>query len=317
MTAVTVGVALAFAGCGHGSSAAQRASAKRSSPVVVRARLTRWLLPAPVTGEVALASQGRLLVIGGLDSSGSSGDGVVSIDPATGDVRTQGSLAQPTHDAAGAVLGRSAFVFGGGEATSYSGVEELAPGRQAGLVGSLPAARSDLGAATIAGRVYLLGGYDGATLAADVLATGDGRRFHRIAGLPVPVRYPAVAAAGGRVFAFGGEGANGAATDAIQEVVPSSGRAKVVASLPIATDHAAAVGLGNRIYVLGGLVAGSPSRQITSFDPVTDRVKRLGRLPVAVADAAAVRSGAAGYLIGGLDAGQAPSSRVIRLTASN
>jgi hypothetical protein len=74
-----------------------------------------------VAGEVALAQRGRLLVIGGLDSSGASSESILALDPRTGDVRDRGALVQPTHDAAGAVLGGNAFVFGGGESSSYSG----------------------------------------------------------------------------------------------------------------------------------------------------------------------------------------------------
>jgi hypothetical protein len=267
-----------------------------------------------VAGEVALAQPGRLLVIGGLDSSGASSDSVLALDPRTGEVRDREALVQPTHDAAGAVLGGNAFLFGGGETSSYTGVEELTSGHSPELIGNLPTARSDLAATTIAGRAYVVGGYDGTTLASDVLATSDGRRFHPVAQLRVPVRYPAVATARSRLFVLGGETASSQSTDVVQEVDPRAGRTRIVASLPNPVDHAVAVAFGSRIYVLGGDVGGIASRQIVFFDPVVDRVRRIGQLPLAVADAAVVRSGAGAYLLGGLGGGQTPSSRAIRLT---
>jgi hypothetical protein len=312
--ALAIGAAFTLGACGSQRTARRQSPVKSHSTIGLRARLTPWRLPFPVAGEVALAQRGRLLVIGGLDSSGASSDSILALDPHSGEVRDRGTLVQPTHDAAGAVLGGIAFIFGGGESSSYSGVEELTPGNPAGLIGSLPTARSDLAAATIAGRAYVIGGYDGTTLASEVLATSDGRRFHPVAQLRVPVRYPAVAAARSRLFVFGGETTSGQSTDVIQEVDPRAGRTRVVASLATAIDHAAAVAFGDRIYVLGGDVAGIASRQIVFFDPVTDRVRRVSKLPLAVADAAVVRSGAGAYLLGGLGTGQTPSSRAIRLT---
>ena len=314
ITTLAIGAAFTLGACTGQRAVAPRSAVNSHSPIGLRTRSTPWRLPVPVAGEVALAQRGRLLVIGGLDSSGASSDRILALDPRTGGVRDRGTLVQPTHDAAGAVLGGNAFVFGGGESSSYSGVEELTPGNPPGLIGSLPTARSDLAATTSGGRAYVMGGYDGTTLASDVLATSDGRRFHPVAQLRVPVRYPAVAAARSRLFVFGGERTSGQSTDVVQEVVPRTGRTRIVASLPVATDHAAAVAFGDRIYVLGGNVGGIASRQIVFFDPVADRVRRLSQLPLAVADAAVVRSGASGYLLGGLGTGQTPSSRVIRLT---
>ena len=312
--ALAIGATLTVGACGGQRAASRESPVERHSTIGLRARSTPWRLPSPVAAEVALAQRGRLLVIGGLDPSGASNDSILALDPRTGEVRDREALVQPTHDAAGAVLGGHAFVFGGGESSSYSGVEKLTSGTSPQLIGSLPTARSDLAATTIAGRAYVVGGYDGTTLASDVLATSDGRRFHPVAQLRVPVRYPAVATARSRLFVFGGETASGQPTNVIQEVDPRAGRTRIVASLPTAIDHAAAVAFGDRIYVLGGDVAGFPSRQIIFFDPVAERVRRVGQLPLAVADAAVVRSGAGAYLLGGMGTGQTPSSRAIHLT---
>jgi len=305
--------ALAVSGCGAGSSAGRRVASGAAPPSRLQARLLAARLPVALAGESALASGGRLLVIGGLQSDGSSSDAIIALDPRTGASRQQGTLAQPTHDAAAASLGGHQLLFGGGQTASYSGVEEL--GAQGGrLVGSLPAPRSDLAAATVGARAYLLGGYDGATLASDVLATEDGRRFDRVARLPVPVRYPAVATLAGRVYAFGGERSSGRPTDAIQRIDPQSGRAQVAGALPAPVDHAAALALGGRVFVLGGAIGGAPSSGILSFDPRSGRVRAAGRLPLALDDSAAVSSAGRGYLIGGIGGDSANSDRIVELT---
>ena len=93
--------------------------------------------------------------------------------------------------------------------------------------------RSRLGRLAGAAVVVLaLGGcYHPREPIASVLATTDGSRFSEVTQLPAPGRYLAVAALGGRIFAFGGESASGSANDAIQEVDPKAGTARVVGHL--------------------------------------------------------------------------------------
>ncbi len=105
-----------------------------------------------------------------------------------------------------------------------------------------------------------MGGYDGTNYLPAVLETVDGTHFTRVASLPVPVRYPAVVAQAGELFAFGGEtpsaGATTAATNDIQMIDPSSGRATVVGHLPQALYGASAFVIGGTIYVAGGQAPG-------------------------------------------------------------
>jgi hypothetical protein len=273
----------------------------------------RWRLPAPVTGEVVLASRRSLLLVGGLDSAGASTSRVSNIDPSTGRVSSEGTLAAPLHDAAGAVLRGRAFLFGGGDTSTSSDVQKLIPGATARPAGSLPTPRSDLAAAVLGGRAYVLGGYDGTSPSPEVLATADGSDFVSVARLPIPVRYTALAASGGRLYAFGGETGRGSPTGRIQQIDPTKGQASVVGTLPAPTDHASAVVLGGSVYVIGGDVAGVPSRRILSFEPDSGAVRVAGRLPIAIADAASAVVAGNAYLVGGIDASGATSDQVIRL----
>jgi N-acetylneuraminic acid mutarotase len=311
---VAVLVVLGRSGSGGGSAAP--AAAARTLAV---ARLAPPL-PAPVSSESAAPVRGGVLILGGLDAAGASAGGVFRLDAASGRLSPAGALSEPLHDAAAAALGGRVLVFGGGAEASTDAVQSLAapgstaaPDATASVVGRLPTVRSDLSAVALGGRAYLLGGYDGRAPLGSVLATADGSSFSRVATLPVPARYVAAAALGGRIYAFGGETASGAATDAIREVDPRSGAARLTGRLPEALSHAAAVTLGGSIYLLGGEAAGDPLDRIWRFDPATGRAAPAGRLPLAVAGGAATVLGRTAYLIGGTGRGGGALRTVITL----
>jgi hypothetical protein len=122
-------------------------------------------LPAPVSGEAATVVPAGPLVIGGLDSSEASVEGVFLLGR-SGRLQAVGSLAGPLHDAAATTVGEKVLVFGGGTETSTDQVQSLpagiSPGSEAKatVVGQLPAVRSDLSAVTVGSKAYVLGGYD-------------------------------------------------------------------------------------------------------------------------------------------------------------
>ena len=272
-----------------------------------------YQLPAPLSREVALPGTGGLLIAGGLTSQGTSTDAVISLDPATGVTRAAGHLPAATHDAAGATLGGQTYVLGGGTVASVPTVQAIPAGAAPAVVGRLPAARSDASGVTAGSVAYVIGGYDGTRWDPRVLATRDGRDFRVAARLPVPVRYAAVAAAAGEIWVFGGQTRSGA-TNVIQRISPSTGRASVAAHLLTPVQGAVALVLGGQIYLAGGVVAGTSSPIVYHFDPATSTVNAAGRLPVPVAYAAGTVTGSVGYLIGGEDGSRTvPSVTTLRL----
>jgi hypothetical protein len=284
-----------------GSRTAQARPRARAQPTKLLARVSPVRLPAPISGEAAVAGGGGVLSIGGVDSSDVSSATIVRIPP-TGKPVAYGSLVEPLHDAAAAAVGGQTLVFGGGAASEFDSVEALRPKGHGEIVGRLPSARSDVAATTIGRRAFLIGGFDGATALADVLETADGRSFRRIASLREGVRYAAAAAFGRTIYVFGGELATGADSDAIEAVEPATGRTRIVGHLPAATSHASAVALDGRIYVLGGRSAGVASDRVIAFDPATGEARSVGRLPYAVQNAAAATDDGTAYLVGGLGA---------------
>jgi outer membrane protein assembly factor BamB len=298
LLAVLAALGRSGSGGGGGSAATAPASATRT---VLVARLASPSLPAPVSGESAVAVRGGLLVLGGLDSSGSSASGVFRLDAASGRLEPAGSLSGPLHDAAAAALPGRVLVFGGGTETGTDAVQSLpapgggvAPGATARVVGRLPTVRSDLSAVTVGGSAYLLGGYDGQVPVPTVLRSADGRSFEQVATLPVPARYVAAAALGGSIYVLGGE-ASGGPVDRIWRFDPASARVAPAGRLPVAVADGAAATVGETAYLVGGSGAGGASRRTV----VTLRLRRVeagagSSDGHAAPEAAAHRSGANG-----------------------
>jgi hypothetical protein len=286
----------------------QRAPTSATSTVAI-SRVS-WRLPAPLSREVVFAVGGDIELAGGLIPSGATTSAVVLVNLRTGAARGAGRLAIAVHDAAGASIGGSQFVFGGGDTSSDAFVQQLVRDSAAATVGRLPAARSDLVAVTVGASAYLIGGYDGISWASAVLSTTDGKTFTTLATLPVPVRYPAIAVQGNVIWIFGGQAAGGPA-DTIQRVNVVTGQSQVVGRMSSPLTDASALALGGKFYLCGGLVANTATDAVRSFDPVTRRLVLVGHLPTALHDAGSVVIGGVGYLLGGED--PSPTSEVVAL----
>jgi Kelch motif len=290
-------------------------SASAGGKTVLESSAAPWRLPAPLSRAVALPDgNGGALLLGGLERSQATTDQILHLDLASGTATPAGRLALPVHDAAGALLGGTAYVFGGGARQTVAAVQAVVPGRRAQLTGRLPTTRSDLAAITVAGRAYLVGGYDGrGPPSRAVLQTADGTHFRTVAQLPQGVRYPALAADGQIVYVFGGEPTVGVESRAIQAIDLRSGTARVVGQLPEGLADAAAVRLGGRIYLAGGRSGGRATDSVWRFDPAGGRMIRAGRLPRPVSDAAVVAAGGSAWLLGGEDGSQLATATLLRL----
>jgi hypothetical protein len=201
-------------------------------------------LAAPLQDPAAAVAGRRMILLGGLTAADTSSDGVVSASAAGG--RTIGRLPSARHDTAAATIGRSVYLFGGG-----NGVAQLADilrvdpatGR-ATLVGHLPAASSDSSAAAIDGTAYVVGGYTGSRWLDTIVAWRPGSPAHVVAHLPHTLRYAAVAASVNRLVIAGGSLENGTASSAVLAFTPASGRIVQLGRLPAPTTHAAAAAVG-------------------------------------------------------------------------
>jgi hypothetical protein len=282
-----------------GSTAAAPATA--GGPPVFQIQPAPWHLPSAISRTVVRPREGRLVVFGGLTTGDKTSDAIVEIDPASGKVLDQGTLASPVHDAAGAEVNGAELVFGGGAAkvsAAVQGVEPTATALQTTNLGALPAPRADLVAAAVGNQVLVAGGYDGSKALPDVRATTDGVSFTTVTQLPEPVRYPAVVVRDGKVFLIGGETDKGDST-AIQVIDPNAHTATVAARLSSGISHTTALDLGGTVYLVGGHSAGHATDAITTVDLMSGATREIGRMPVALSDMAVATFGETAYLVGG------------------
>jgi len=286
-----------------------------SGPPSLQVTPAAYQLPSGISREVVLASGRHLLIIGGLDQRSVTTRTVTELNPVTGRTVRAGRLAAASHDAAGALLGGTPYLFGGGVAASLASVQALHGRRTATVAGQLPGPRSDLSSVTLGGTAYLIGGYDGARYDAAVLATGNGRTFRTVARLPVPVRYAAVAGTGREIYVFGGQTAAGPSR-VIQQVNLGTGRATVVGHLPAPVTGATAFTLAGRIFIAGGQAGHrrAATRAVLAYDPARHSAARAATLPVPVSNAASAVIGGTAFVVGGSDRNrQVPTVAQVRL----
>jgi len=241
-----------------------------------------------------------------------STDRVTEIDPRKGHTIPGPPLAIPVHDAAAGTFAGQPAVYGGGNSTEQSAVQELLRGRWQ-RVGRLPTTRSDLSVATVRGRSIVVGGYDGASVPRSILAQ-HGRGLRPQGRLQHGVRYAATAVVGQDIFVFGGEVDHRQLGD-VQRVDVRTGQTTVVARLPRPLGHAVAVYAGGRVLLMGGRIG--LDRQTSAmwwFDPASHRFTPAGHLPVPLSDSAAVVLGRRIWLLGGED--PRVTDRVVVVTLS-
>lgn len=325
--AVAVAALATLTACGSSPSATPTASPTAHGTTVslapphvatVLARPIVTVMPYKlVTGvgrEAIIKTDTGAIVAGGLVVGDSTTDAAQQIDFGAGTVTKLPSLAVAVHDTAGSTNTGGPLVIGGGNSSEQSVVQQWS-GSAWRAVGNLPTTRSDLVAAAIGGRTFVLGGYDAVTPAvSSVLSSTDGRTWTKVGALAVPLRYAATAVVGPTVWLFGGE-ASGAESDVVQTFDTATGKGRVVAHLPSAIGHASAFRFQDKFLIIGGRTdasSGAMTDRMWWFDPSTGRFTDAGRLPYVLADAAIVTGGNFAYVVGGES--PHPISTILRIT---
>ena len=270
----------------------------RSAPIRRVTVLRIGALPEAASRLAATSLPGgRVLALGGL-VGGASSDWVLRGRP--GSLRRVGRLPAPTHDAAAARLGRSVYLFGGGEQTSSPAIVRVDPATgRAARAGTIGEPLSDLGAVSIGNTAYLVGGYTGSRFATAILRFRPGRQPALLARLPVGLRYAGVASLGGRIYVAGGVTTSGT-SDAVYAVDSRTRAVTQIGTLPTPVAHAPLVAIRGRLYLVGGTdPSGRPRSAILEIDPASGSVSPAGSLPGPRADAAAVALGARAVVLGG------------------
>lgn len=227
--------------------------------LAVESGLLPWTLQAPLSRMDVYPgpSSNQLVLAGGLTSGDKSTNGIYTLDLTNGNLNNTGTLPSSVHDAAGAMIGTSYGVFGGGVNNSFASTTTFSLNGLVQASGILPQARSDSEAVTIGQLTYIIGGYSGSQADSSVLITKDGKTYSSIGNLPIPVRYPAVAAMGNNIYVFGGEAVggshNGQPTQSVQ-VIDTLNKTISLESwkLPVPLEGALAFNVDNELFLAGG-----------------------------------------------------------------
>ncbi|MGN6160865.1 MAG: Kelch repeat-containing protein [Marmoricola sp.] len=320
---VAIGLAL-IAGCGTRPAGAPAATptkptataSTRSHPQVLSVTAEQWRLPYSIAREAVIpAAAGSVIVGGGMFPDDSSSARAFRLDLASGRATMLPSLGVDVHDVAGGLYAGEPAIFGGGNASEQSIVQQFHGGAWR-VVTHMPTTRSDLSVAVVGSTTYVLGGYDGAGVPTQVLSQSGSSPLRAAGRLTQGVRYAATAVLGSSIYLFGGE-VSGAELGVVQRYDTGTHRTTVVAHLPVPLGHASAVVLGGRILLVGGRIhPDGGTRAMWWFDPATARFTRAGSLPLPVTDAAVAVApdGRSAWLLGG----EAPHVRdgVLKLSLS-
>jgi YVTN family beta-propeller protein len=319
--------AVVVAGCGGGHRAgpaptSASTTVEKPAPVVRRDPPLTRLAPVPA-GTLATAVQdaaaapfaGGAVLVGGLTPADTSSDSIATVTRAGS--RQVGRIPGALHDAAAVTLGRTTYVFGGGNGVAQlSTILAVDPRTGAAQpVGHLPAGSSDQAGAAVGRTAYVVGGYTGGRWLDTIVAWRPGRKAQVVAHLPHAVRYAAVAGAGGRLVIAGGSLESGSASDAVYAWTPGSAHVVRIGRLPAPTTHAAAAAIGSVAVVAGGRgdSVGTPTGRIVAVEGSHIRV--VGTLPRPLSDLAAVSTKEGILLAGGRDA-TGTSAEITRLVPS-
>lgn len=199
---------------------------------------------------------GRVYVFGG--GAATELDHIVSFDPATGAVRTVGSLPKASSDSTVTAVAGTAYIVGGYDGVDYlNTIVAWRPGAGPHVVAHLPVGLRYAAAVTVGPSVLVIGGST-PTGASDAIyrfdpATGGVRRIGR---LPHPTTHGAAAALGSFAYMVGGRGnLTTEQTASILSIDPRTGAVRRAGRLPRPLSDAGVVAVSGGIVVGGGLSA--------------------------------------------------------------
>ena len=167
----------------------------------------------------------------------------------------------------------------------------------------MPAARSEVVAVALDGRVYVIGGLaSGGRVSSQVEAYNpDSDAWDTKASLPVPLHHTSAAVVGGRLYVIGGFTSGFRPVGSVYEYDPTANTWREREPMPTARGALAAVALEGKIYAIGG-VKGFGQRNVGAlevYDPSSDSWESRSPMRVPRDHLAAGVVGEKIYAIGG------------------
>jgi hypothetical protein len=268
-------------------------------------------LPAPRRSGHAAALNGKLYYVGGFGGSLDDRKTTTFVfDPETDRWTTTTPMPTGRDNGAVATVGDYLYVIGGiNPAAPNNGYHRLWVNEAFRATDGvwvartdMPTARGSAGAASVGGKIYVIGGrefpdflatvevYDPAT---DTWSTGP--------SLPAVCEAPAVGLLGEEIHVAGGY-ANGQTTAALRILDPAQGTWRSGPSMPTARAWAASAVLQGRLVILGGWASYAsqiPLATVEAYDPESASWSSLPPMPVPRKDASAAVLGGILYVMGG------------------
>jgi len=235
--------------------------------------------PARMAGTCATLD-GKVYLLGGLDSRGRILSSVVEYDPSTGAWASKASLPQPVALAAAAATESAIYLVGGRSGSailadtdvydqtvdSWSQMEPMTTARWSHM------------AAVVGQKLYVMGGIKGKggsrrTLDSVEILDLETGTWTAGESLPGAVHSSAVAVSDGKIFVLGGRkgtGTSGSGSDRVFVFDPDEGAWSVVQPMAKARTGARAAAFQGKIYVVGGAVSDDALSSIEIYDPSSD-----------------------------------------------
>lgn len=191
-----------------------------------------------------------------------------------------------------AALGRAtvaalvALAFGAAIVLAATGDDRLAAARSTSSWSALtpsPLQRSEVGAARVGDRIYVVGGFasTGQTTGRMVRYDISANRWREVAELPVAVNHPGVTAYRGRVYVLGGNFGAAVAgqskSNRLYRYTPAQDRWKRLPSATIHRGALALVGKRDRLYAIGGYTDSNDQVRRVEIYEISDRRWRVGK----------------------------------------
>jgi N-acetylneuraminic acid mutarotase len=185
--------------------------------------------------------------------------------------------------------------------------QNLAPAGVWEMSVTLPSAHSEVGVATVNGKVYIVGGtVDTGTMSLSSNEEYDpaSKRARERAPLPQPLSHVGVVGLNGKIYAVGGfsdlQSDHTGAVNSLLVYDPSTDEWRTLAPMKEPRGSVGATVVNGKIYVFGG--RGLDLKTVATsevYDPKSDRWSELAPLPKARDHLAAVAAGDKIHVIGG------------------
>lgn len=144
----------------------------------------------------------------------------------------------------------------------------------------VPTPRSEVAAALVGGKIYVLAGIVAAGAATNEEYDPAADRWQRRRDVPLPRGsngrdHPAAAEVGGKLYLVGGFGADGRPLDSLLEYDPISDSWRELIPMPTARGALGAAAIDGKLYAVGGVTTRGDTGAIELFDPSAGRWQPL------------------------------------------